>query len=92
MHKQREGQAEEEGEAGFIPGPWDHDLRQRQTFNQLKHPGAPRVLCILKILISHLSCNEFDYHCLLGRASNFYVVELTRFFFYGSWASGLAIG
>ena len=25
-----------------IPGPWDHDLSQRQMLNQLIHPGAPR--------------------------------------------------
>ena len=25
---------------GFIPGPWDHDLSKRQTFNWLSHPGA----------------------------------------------------
>ncbi|XP_064436551.1 ADP-ribosylation factor-like protein 6 isoform X2 [Mirounga angustirostris] len=24
-----------------IPGPWDHDLSQRQTFNGLSHPGIP---------------------------------------------------
>ena len=23
-----------------IPGPWDHDLSQRQTLNRLSHPGA----------------------------------------------------
>jgi len=26
---------------GLIPGPWDHDLSRRQTFNWLSHPGAP---------------------------------------------------
>ena len=25
----------------LIPGPWDHDLSQRQMLNQLSHPGAP---------------------------------------------------
>ena len=25
-----------------IPGPWDHDLSQRQMLNQLSHPGTPR--------------------------------------------------
>ena len=25
----------------LIPGPWDHDLSQRQTLNQLSHPDAP---------------------------------------------------
>ena len=24
-----------------IPGPWGHDLGQRQTLNQLSHSGAP---------------------------------------------------
>ena len=28
---------------GSIPGPWDHDLSQRQMLNQLSHPGAPSV-------------------------------------------------
>ena len=23
-----------------IPGPWDHDLSQRLTFNSLSHPGT----------------------------------------------------
>ena len=41
-HKQGEWQGE--GEAGIlmwgsIPGPWDHDLSQRQMFNRLSHPG-----------------------------------------------------
>ena len=26
-----------------IPGPWDHDLSQRQTFNQLNHLGTPGI-------------------------------------------------
>ena len=26
---------------GSISGPWDHDLSQRQTLNQLSHPGTP---------------------------------------------------
>ena len=26
-----------------IPGHWDHDLSQRQTFNQLSHPGTPKI-------------------------------------------------
>ena len=26
---------------GSIPKPWDHDLSQRQTLNQLSHTGAP---------------------------------------------------
>ena len=25
----------------LIPGPWNHDLSQRQTLNRLSHPGAP---------------------------------------------------
>ena len=29
---------------GLIPGPWDHDLSQRQRLNQLSHPGAPFIL------------------------------------------------
>ena len=55
--RQREG-AEAEGEAdsllsrkpnvglheGSIPGPQDHDLRQRQMLNQLSHPGAPAII------------------------------------------------
>ena len=26
---------------GSIPGPWDHDLSQRQWLNPLSHKGAP---------------------------------------------------
>ena len=29
------------------PGPWDHDLKQRQTFNPLSHPGAPDVIFLV---------------------------------------------
>lgn len=29
-----------DGTQGLILVPWDHDLSQRQTFNQLSHPGA----------------------------------------------------
>ena len=39
---QAKGEAEGEGEAPIwdsIPGPWDHDLSQRQMLNQLSHPG-----------------------------------------------------
>ena len=25
---------------GLIPGPWDHDLSQRQMLNQLRYPGT----------------------------------------------------
>ena len=28
---------------GLIPGPWDHDPSQRQTVNQLSHPGTPTI-------------------------------------------------
>jgi len=47
-HKQ--GQEEREKQAprcaesltqGLIPGPWDHDLSQRQPLHRLSHPGAP---------------------------------------------------
>ena len=26
---------------GSVPGPWDHDLSQRQTHKQLSHPRTP---------------------------------------------------
>ena len=29
---------------GSILGPWDQELSQRQTLNQLSHPGAPVVM------------------------------------------------
>ena len=32
---------------GSIPGPWDHDLSQRQMLNQLNHPGAPTLLVLI---------------------------------------------
>lgn len=47
MHTRAGGGAEGEGEAvsslngGSMPRPWDHDLSQKQTFNQLSHPGTP---------------------------------------------------
>ena len=33
---------------GSIPGPLDYDLSQRQTPNQLSHPGAPDHFKVLK--------------------------------------------
>jgi len=40
----RDTEKEAEGEAGslrdLIPGPWDHDLSQRQALNHLSHPGV----------------------------------------------------
>ena len=34
--------AEQEAQTqALIPGPLDHDLSQRQTLNQLSHPGIP---------------------------------------------------
>ena len=77
-HKQGERHAEEEGEAGsplskepetlaLIPGPWDHDLSRRQTFNQLSHPGAPKIfefklntlqLTCSVLLVSGLECSD----------------------------------
>ena len=57
MNKVFGGWAEGEGEAdsslsrevmqGLIPGPWDHDLSQRQMLNHLSHPGTPIVNVIL---------------------------------------------
>ena len=51
MQKQEEQQAEGEREAdsplsrepatGLVPGPWDHNLSQRQMLHQLNHPRAP---------------------------------------------------
>lgn len=29
---------------GSVPGPWDHDLSQRQMLIQVSHPGPPTVL------------------------------------------------
>ena len=51
MYKQREQQRERENQApnwagslmlGSIPGPWDHDLSQRQMFNWLSHLISPK--------------------------------------------------
>ena len=51
-HKQGEQQREREKQAPHwakspmrdsIPGPWNHDLSQRQTLNSLCHPGAPHL-------------------------------------------------
>ena len=44
MHAQAGGGAEEEAdstERGWIPGPQDHDLSQRQTLNRLRPSGVP---------------------------------------------------
>ena len=42
---EREGEADSplsrEPDMGSIPGPWDHDLNQRQTLYQLSHLGTP---------------------------------------------------
>ena len=51
MHKQaecreRDRQASHWSESltcGSIPGPWDHDLSQRQMLNWLSHPGTPSI-------------------------------------------------
>ena len=32
---------------GLIPGPWDHDLSQRQMLSQLSHPGIPVVIRLI---------------------------------------------
>ena len=49
-HKQSEWQREREKQTpcwagnpirGSIPGPWDHNLSQRQQLIRLSHPGAP---------------------------------------------------
>ena len=56
MHEQgRQAEIEEEADASLnrepdedsIPRPRDHDLSQRQTLNQLSHPGAP---CLSNLL------------------------------------------
>ena len=39
-----------EPDVGLIPGPRDHDLSQRQTLDQLNHPGVPKSGILLKIL------------------------------------------
>ena len=31
---------------GSIPGPWDHDLSQRQMLNWLSYPGVPFSVCL----------------------------------------------
>jgi len=38
----------------LIPGPWNRDLSQRQTFDQLSHPGAPGITLILNVF-KHLT-------------------------------------
>ena len=38
---------------GSISRPWDHDLGQRQTLNQLSHPGTPT---IQQVTCSYISC------------------------------------
>ena len=35
---------------GSIPGPRNRDLNQRQTLNQLSHPGTPRRMYFLKLI------------------------------------------
>ena len=54
---QREGEKQTPCWAG-IPGPWDHDVSQRQTFNQLSHPGKPRSQYNIK-KITHNDLVEF---------------------------------
>ena len=39
---------------GSIPGPWDHDLSQRQTLNQLSYPRAPWMNFSIKALSFYL--------------------------------------
>ena len=40
---------------GPFPGPWDHDLSQRQVLNHLSHPGAPACLFLE---YTHMSSGE----------------------------------
>ena len=61
-HEQREGEGQRERgrEAaslmqGSILGPQDHDLSQRQTLNQLSHPGAPKDILDRRIKGSNLN-------------------------------------
>ena len=69
--RQREEEEEKQGPhwaesptRGSIPGPWGHDLRQtqRQTFNPLSHPGAPKMINFailwLHLWWTWLSCNK----------------------------------
>ena len=48
---------------GFIPGPWDHDPSERQTPNQLSHPGAPalRLKQDLDEKVGRLNWRIIDY-------------------------------
>ena len=46
----------------LIPGPWDHDLGQRQMLNRLSHPDAPHsyFLNLFKKILAHqTSLNTF---------------------------------
>ena len=48
---------------GSIPGPRDHDLSQRQTLNQLSHPGAPSTHIFKRIMgkgVSYTSIHIYD--------------------------------
>lgn len=50
--------------AGSIPRPCDHDLRQRQTLNQVSHPGAPNAVIFYKIkkpMIIHMVPIDLTY-------------------------------
>jgi len=45
---------------GSIPGPRDHDLRQRQTPNPLSHPGTLILFIINKELENEINYSAYD--------------------------------
>ena len=44
-----------------FPAPWDHDLSQRQTLNQLSHPGTFQMSCRMIIRIYILLCDFSEF-------------------------------
>ena len=72
---------------GSFPGPWDHNLSQRQMLNWLSHPGAPTYYHLKKLssgcfyssslfLSSSLALSEWStsiYSVLFGFIIIFYV-------------------
>ena len=72
---------------GSIPGPWDHDLSQKQTLNPLIHPGAPEIFFPNKDerFVVHLLSRDMNQDTatkrILIHLSNDHILYVTQFLY-----------
>ena len=55
---------------GLIPGPWNHDLSQRQMLSDLDHPGTPALQSQYIITYTLLHIPHQRCHVLLARSKS----------------------